>query len=164
MSSGKLWATSPSKAKVLPKTIFEALQKATENYTIEVAPDDRASVLQQEWLFVFTSKELLYAWKFEEMETHVSKLTAEKDATTGGKVMGLSDRVYAVSTRRGTVLHSSQDGGLVVRSHEVKDEGYEIDQDSKLIAVFSAPNYCNLEDNNKQHIDILEDKTFELSE
>ncbi|GKD61160.1 transmembrane 9 superfamily member 8-like protein, partial [Tanacetum coccineum] len=31
--------------------------------------------------------------------------------------------------------------GLVVRSHEVKDEGYEIDQDSKLIAVFFAPNY-----------------------
>ncbi|KAL0311475.1 UNVERIFIED_CONTAM: Serine/threonine-protein phosphatase 5 [Sesamum angustifolium] len=32
---------------------------------------------------------------------------------------------------------------LVVRSHEVKDEGYEIDQDGKLITVFSAPNYCD---------------------
>ncbi|GKB14208.1 transmembrane 9 superfamily member 9-like protein [Tanacetum coccineum] len=33
--------------------------------------------------------------------------------------------------------------GLVVRYHEVKDEGYEIDQDSKLIDVFSALNYCD---------------------
>ncbi|GJV42465.1 serine/threonine-protein phosphatase 5 [Tanacetum coccineum] len=32
---------------------------------------------------------------------------------------------------------------LVVRFHELKDEGYEIDQDSKLITVFSAPNYCD---------------------
>nr|GEV35674.1 RING-H2 finger protein ATL74 [Tanacetum cinerariifolium] len=52
-------------AKVLPKTIFAALQKATENYTIEVTPDDRASVLQKGWLFVFTGKELLYAFKYE---------------------------------------------------------------------------------------------------
>ncbi|PIA25943.1 hypothetical protein AQUCO_10200008v1 [Aquilegia coerulea] len=32
---------------------------------------------------------------------------------------------------------------LVVRSHEVKDEGYEIDHSGKLITVFSAPNYCD---------------------
>ncbi|KAK1256916.1 Serine/threonine-protein phosphatase 5 [Acorus gramineus] len=32
---------------------------------------------------------------------------------------------------------------LVVRSHEVKDDGYEIEHDGKLITVFSAPNYCD---------------------
>ncbi|BFI24353.1 serine/threonine-protein phosphatase 5 [Marchantia polymorpha subsp. ruderalis] len=32
---------------------------------------------------------------------------------------------------------------LVVRSHEVKDEGYEETHDGKLITVFSAPNYCD---------------------
>ena len=32
---------------------------------------------------------------------------------------------------------------LVVRSHEVKDEGFEVDHDGKLITVFSAPNYCD---------------------
>ncbi|CAO2813242.1 unnamed protein product [Amaranthus hypochondriacus] len=32
---------------------------------------------------------------------------------------------------------------LVVRSHEVKDEGYEIEHGGKLITVFSAPNYCD---------------------
>ncbi|KAK3237861.1 hypothetical protein CYMTET_52091 [Cymbomonas tetramitiformis] len=32
---------------------------------------------------------------------------------------------------------------LVVRSHEVKDEGYEIDHKDKLVTVFSAPNYCD---------------------
>ncbi|ERN14145.1 serine/threonine-protein phosphatase 5 [Amborella trichopoda] len=32
---------------------------------------------------------------------------------------------------------------LLVRSHEVKDEGYEIEHDGRLITVFSAPNYCD---------------------
>ncbi|KAL9272528.1 Serine/threonine-protein phosphatase 5-like protein, partial [Drosera capensis] len=32
---------------------------------------------------------------------------------------------------------------LVVRSHEVKDDGYQIEHDGNLITVFSAPNYCD---------------------
>jgi serine/threonine-protein phosphatase 5 len=32
---------------------------------------------------------------------------------------------------------------LVVRSHEVKEEGYLIEADGKLVTVFSAPNYCD---------------------
>jgi serine/threonine-protein phosphatase 5 len=32
---------------------------------------------------------------------------------------------------------------LVVRSHEVKDDGFEVDHDGLLITVFSAPNYCD---------------------
>ena len=31
----------------------------------------------------------------------------------------------------------------IVRSHEVKDAGYEINHDGKCITVFSAPNYCD---------------------
>jgi len=31
----------------------------------------------------------------------------------------------------------------VVRSHEVKADGYEINHDGKCITVFSAPNYCD---------------------
>ena len=32
---------------------------------------------------------------------------------------------------------------LVVRSHEVKDEGFSIEHGGKLVTVFSAPNYCD---------------------
>jgi len=32
---------------------------------------------------------------------------------------------------------------LVVRSHEVKDEGFEVDHHGLLVTVFSAPNYCD---------------------
>lgn len=32
---------------------------------------------------------------------------------------------------------------LVVRSHEVKEEGYEVAHGGKLVTVFSAPNYCD---------------------
>ncbi|AYU77941.1 Calcineurin-like phosphoesterase family protein [Leishmania donovani] len=32
---------------------------------------------------------------------------------------------------------------LVVRSHEVKEDGYEVDHNGKCITVFSAPNYCD---------------------
>lgn len=61
---------NPASAKVLSKSRFEALKKATENYTIEVTPDDRGSVLQQGGMFVFKGKELLYAWKDEGTGDH----------------------------------------------------------------------------------------------
>lgn len=32
---------------------------------------------------------------------------------------------------------------LVIRSHEMKEEGYEVEHGGKLVTVFSAPNYCD---------------------
>lgn len=32
---------------------------------------------------------------------------------------------------------------MVVRSHEVRDEGYEWEHSNKLVTIFSAPNYCD---------------------
>ncbi|XP_019850814.1 PREDICTED: serine/threonine-protein phosphatase 5-like, partial [Amphimedon queenslandica] len=32
---------------------------------------------------------------------------------------------------------------MIVRSHEVKEEGYEVAHNGKCITVFSAPNYCD---------------------
>lgn len=36
---------------------------------------------------------------------------------------------------------------MVIRSHEVKQNGYEIEADGKLVTVFSAPNYCDQAEN-----------------
>mmetsp|Transcript_28581 Transcript_28581/g.68731 ORF Transcript_28581/g.68731 Transcript_28581/m.68731 type:complete len:503 (-) Transcript_28581:142-1650(-) len=32
---------------------------------------------------------------------------------------------------------------MVVRSHEMKEEGYEVEHGGKLVTIFSAPNYCD---------------------
>ncbi len=37
----------------------------------------------------------------------------------------------------------SNDLDIVVRSHEMKDEGYEVGAGGRLITIFSAPNYCD---------------------
>lgn len=32
---------------------------------------------------------------------------------------------------------------MIVRSHEMKEEGYEVQKGGKVVTVFSAPNYCD---------------------
>ena len=32
---------------------------------------------------------------------------------------------------------------MLIRSHEVKEDGYLVEHDGKCITVFSAPNYCD---------------------
>lgn len=46
---------------------------------------------------------------------------------------------------------------LVVRSHEVKDEGYVVEHDGKCITIFSAPNYCDQMGNKGAFIRFKED-------
>lgn len=36
---------------------------------------------------------------------------------------------------------------FIIRSHEVKQEGYEVQHDGRCITVFSAPNYCDSANN-----------------
>lgn len=46
---------------------------------------------------------------------------------------------------------------FVIRSHEVKDDGYEVSHDGKCITVFSAPNYCDQMGNKGAFITLQED-------
>lgn len=55
---------------------------------------------------------------------------------------------------------------LLIRSHEVKENGYVIEHNGKCITVFSAPNYCDTIGNKGAIINITSDlkldyKTFE---
>ncbi|XP_066911519.1 serine/threonine-protein phosphatase 5-like [Clytia hemisphaerica] len=45
----------------------------------------------------------------------------------------------------------------IIRSHEVKDEGYEVAHNGKCITVFSAPNYCDQMGNKGAFITLYED-------
>ncbi|RQM27625.1 hypothetical protein B5M09_006786 [Aphanomyces astaci] len=50
-----------------------------------------------------------------------------------------------------------ESGTLLVRSHEVKDEGYLVEHDEKCITVFSAPNYCDQMGNKGAYIRFYRD-------
>ncbi|RMX85643.1 hypothetical protein D0869_03671 [Hortaea werneckii] len=45
----------------------------------------------------------------------------------------------------------------VIRSHEVRMEGYEVEHDGRCITVFSAPKYCDSTENKGAYINIEED-------
>jgi serine/threonine-protein phosphatase 5 len=44
------------------------------------------------------------------------------------------------------------DVGTLIRSHEVKDEGYEETHGGRCITIFSAPNYCDFSGNKGAYI------------
>jgi serine/threonine-protein phosphatase 5 len=52
---------------------------------------------------------------------------------------------------------AKNDLSLLVRSHEMKENGYEVQHDGKCITVFSAPNYCDQMGNKGAFIRFAED-------
>ncbi|EDQ85142.1 uncharacterized protein MONBRDRAFT_38966 [Monosiga brevicollis MX1] len=46
---------------------------------------------------------------------------------------------------------------LLIRSHEMKEEGYEVAHDGKCITIFSAPNYCDQMGNKGAFITLTKD-------
>ncbi|KND03223.1 uncharacterized protein SPPG_02278 [Spizellomyces punctatus DAOM BR117] len=47
---------------------------------------------------------------------------------------------------------------VLIRSHEVKQEGYQVDHDGKCITIFSAPNYCDSVGNKGAYIHVTPDR------
>ena len=54
---------------------------------------------------------------------------------------GVSSKEFGEDVTKAFLAHNNLD--LVVRSHEVKQEGYEVMHDGKCVTIFSAPNYCD---------------------
>jgi len=50
---------------------------------------------------------------------------------------------------------------LVVRSHEMKQEGYSVQHDGKCITIFSAPNYCDSMKNKGAFLRFKKDLSYE---
>ncbi|KAI9594917.1 Metallo-dependent phosphatase-like protein [Syncephalis fuscata] len=48
---------------------------------------------------------------------------------------------------------------MVIRSHEVKDNGYVIEHNGKCVTVFSAPNYCDQMGNKGAYINVTDEGT-----
>lgn len=62
---------------------------------------------------------------------------------------GNNDRGVSVSFGHDVVNHflQKEDMDLVVRAHQVVEDGYEFFADRRLVTIFSAPNYCGEFDN-----------------
>jgi len=52
----------------------------------------------------------------------------------------------------------------VVRSHEMKNDGYEVMHNGKCLTIFSAPNYCDTMGNKGAYIKVKEDLSYEFEE
>ncbi|KAF6003776.1 Serine/threonine-protein phosphatase 5 [Cyanidiococcus yangmingshanensis] len=51
---------------------------------------------------------------------------------------------------------------LLIRSHEMKDDGYEVEADGRLITIFSAPNYCDQMGNRGAYVRLKPDMEPEI--
>ncbi|KAH8300283.1 hypothetical protein KR044_012464 [Drosophila immigrans] len=62
---------------------------------------------------------------------------------------GINDRGVGVTFNSDIVTTFLESHGfsLIVRAHQVVEDGYEFFADRQLVTIFSAPNYCNLFDN-----------------
>ncbi|KAG9634518.1 hypothetical protein KCU69_g19864, partial [Aureobasidium melanogenum] len=52
----------------------------------------------------------------------------------------------------------------IIRSHEVRMDGYEEEHDSKCITIFSAPNYCDSTGNRGAFINIEDDYKLQFKQ
>lgn len=59
-------------------------------------------------------------------------------------------------------FNKNNDIDLIIRAHQVVDDGYEFFSDKRLITIFSAPNYCGEFDNSAAIMLIDENLTCSL--
>jgi len=62
---------------------------------------------------------------------------------------GKNDRgtSHVFSQKIVTEFNNKHNLDLILRGHQVMDDGYEFFADRRLVTIFSAPNYCNEFDN-----------------
>ncbi|KAI9099290.1 Metallo-dependent phosphatase-like protein [Phlyctochytrium arcticum] len=53
---------------------------------------------------------------------------------------------------------------MLIRSHEVKQNGYEITHNGKCVTIFSAPNYCDSVGNKGAYIHVMPDLTLKYNQ
>lgn len=75
------------------------------------------------------------------------------------KGWGPNDRgtSYVFSEKTVESFLKKHDLDLIVRGHQVMEDGYEFFCDQKFLTIFSAPNYCNEFDNDGAMLNISED-------
>lgn len=64
-----------------------------------------------------------------------------------GASMGFGPDISEKFLKSNGLCKNSLTVELLIRSHEVKQEGYEEQHDGKVITIFSAPNYCDFTGN-----------------
>jgi serine/threonine-protein phosphatase PP1 catalytic subunit len=64
---------------------------------------------------------------------------------------------YVFSDRVVAEFLEKHDLDLIIRGHQVMEDGYEFFANKKLVTIFSAPNYCNEFDNDGAMLSVGED-------
>jgi len=97
----------------------------------------------------------------EGLEMELLWTDPQKEEGYGASKRGIGIQFGPDITKKFTELNNLK---AVIRSHEVRMDGYEIEHDGKLITIFSAPNYCDSTGNKGAVINVTKDSELEFKQ